>query len=770
MQALNVQPGTAVNASATLNIPPAQIVSIEHPCIIKNFQKGFQSLGGEQQLKHVLENDIGDGKDVEVKRGVEPVAGVSLRPDDPFAKKLSSTGVQTGNVLIKITVPKRTGRKRKRGSNEPYTVPPGLPDTRPESITSQDLLRRIQDNAESYKIEPVGVITDTHRFHTLPDFQIRTDDVPIMQELRRHIMTPSYDSLKAFDLKATKSSSTPTPFPGPPSFLPVNQSLHRQRAPTKDYDGVLSNLAAPDRHAAAAPAPQLRDLRIDHEDTEYPSRANRHLPKVEYMDTIVSNTIVPKLKAKLDARPIITRLVYWALLKGHRDTNIRRSLPYVSFYLDKGPWRNTIVKLGVDPRKDPKMRIYQTISFSKASMVAVKRGPLWDNPEKDVRTFDGTKIVEPSEMWQLCDFTHPILARLVNDSPIRDQYNDRYGWYYTGTIAKILVITRDMMVQLTTPNRKQRMTDAEYEFLAKLPDNAKTVAEYIQRAVEYEPHIQKLAEAIGDEAVSPTYMGVRGYEEVYAGKMMAELEYEVELEQGALGMEGIENGETSGRADDGDEGGNGDGYGQHVREGGDGDEAGDDEDGAQGAGHTPDGEGTNMWERRKAGLASRLNSNEADSPVTNVSESHRDDKTAQQSPAAGRNDDAVTKALDSNEANSPLAVPGEQVRDGTIIQELSTPVAAATDPRNHDPIGTHEYELVDEVNEANSPLTDVGQQDRDDTTMQQGAPSSPPATHVLFEGRRIDIHAIATQAATDTVANEAAPTPLDTSTADAAQS
>jgi hypothetical protein len=37
------------------DVPEERIVSIEHPCIVKNLSNGFKSLGGEQQLKHVSE-------------------------------------------------------------------------------------------------------------------------------------------------------------------------------------------------------------------------------------------------------------------------------------------------------------------------------------------------------------------------------------------------------------------------------------------------------------------------------------------------------------------------------------------------------------------------------------------------------------------------------------------------------------------------------------------------------------------------------------------
>jgi hypothetical protein len=40
-------------SAPSYDVPQERIVSIEHPCIVKNFSNGFKSLGGEQQLKHV---------------------------------------------------------------------------------------------------------------------------------------------------------------------------------------------------------------------------------------------------------------------------------------------------------------------------------------------------------------------------------------------------------------------------------------------------------------------------------------------------------------------------------------------------------------------------------------------------------------------------------------------------------------------------------------------------------------------------------------------
>ena len=39
--------------SRTLIVPHDRIVAIEHPCIIRDADKGIRALGGEHQIKHV---------------------------------------------------------------------------------------------------------------------------------------------------------------------------------------------------------------------------------------------------------------------------------------------------------------------------------------------------------------------------------------------------------------------------------------------------------------------------------------------------------------------------------------------------------------------------------------------------------------------------------------------------------------------------------------------------------------------------------------------
>ena len=146
-----------------LVVPPEPLIVIEHPCIVKNVGKAIKSLGGALLLDQLL-NDPRLDKSIEA----------SLRPDDPFAKTILAGPVGTGNVLLKISVPKMTGRKRKRNSNEPFqfhsshyakeSTSNGESTKLVKESRHKRLLRALSDNPTTYTITPVGCIKETHRF------------------------------------------------------------------------------------------------------------------------------------------------------------------------------------------------------------------------------------------------------------------------------------------------------------------------------------------------------------------------------------------------------------------------------------------------------------------------------------------------------------------------------------------------------------------------------------------------------------------------------
>jgi general transcription factor 3C polypeptide 5 (transcription factor C subunit 1) len=120
-------------------------------------------------------------------------AGLSLRPNDPLVKKLVSKELAVQNVCLRVTIPKRTGRKRKRASNDAFDYHASEQDssTAPPLLTANQLLRRLNDNVDTYTVQPVAPIKQTHRFRALPDFQLQAASQPVMRQIGRHLVNPT---------------------------------------------------------------------------------------------------------------------------------------------------------------------------------------------------------------------------------------------------------------------------------------------------------------------------------------------------------------------------------------------------------------------------------------------------------------------------------------------------------------------------------------------------------------------------------------------------
>lgn len=82
-----------------------------------------------------------------------------------MSRPSQSSNSQTNNVLLKVTVPRRTGRRRKRGVEEPFTeMHPSSGDHGWPRRSAKDLRRSLRDNVERYQLEPVGMVNRTHVF------------------------------------------------------------------------------------------------------------------------------------------------------------------------------------------------------------------------------------------------------------------------------------------------------------------------------------------------------------------------------------------------------------------------------------------------------------------------------------------------------------------------------------------------------------------------------------------------------------------------------
>lgn len=167
-------------AAPSYAVPSHQIISVEHPCIVNDVSKALQTLGGSSNVSKVGYFTYISAESVpylvQLVEKDDVSATLYLRREDPMSRPIESRNVFTQNVVLRVIVPKRTGRRRKRGSQDPYqkvdeattgrSYTSRLSESTRKSRDAQTLLRTLRDTQNKYEIQPVGVIEQTHRFRS----------------------------------------------------------------------------------------------------------------------------------------------------------------------------------------------------------------------------------------------------------------------------------------------------------------------------------------------------------------------------------------------------------------------------------------------------------------------------------------------------------------------------------------------------------------------------------------------------------------------------
>jgi len=115
---------------------------------------------------------------------------------------------------------------------------------------------------------------------------------------------------------------------------------------------------------------------------------------------------------------------------------LKYAFPQVSYYWRSGPWRDTCVKFGVDPRTSRDYAIYQVVAFKMQAVKSVKAGKYVKGKKFSMllsstladffmfvcrhdksHIFDGKHLVEDGRIYQFCDITDPLVSALVKPEP-----------------------------------------------------------------------------------------------------------------------------------------------------------------------------------------------------------------------------------------------------------------------------------------------------------------------------------------------------------------
>ncbi|KAG9234973.1 RNA polymerase III transcription factor IIIC subunit-domain-containing protein [Amylocarpus encephaloides] len=480
-------------------VAPREVFAVEHPMVVKNLDNALKTFGSNKPFEGIVK-----------AHNVEGCVPLYLKVDDPMCPAILSHNTTTNNVLLKITVPKPTGRKRKRGSQDPWIDAPGqaepsdavnvpinpnveiekepsdVTDGSPSTVSKEEplpsaigpsrLLRTLRENVGNYEIEAVGQIKQTHRFRGLADYQHSTSRTDFLPRFKETVLTGELDKIKQFRLRPDRGWKKNDQYMPPPTLtryaLPFGWQWQQNPYTTSYVDPETGKTLVGNKS---------RPSRLKMEYLKCSAASPSVCPPPPSDPDLQS--LLKDLKGALDERPLWTRRALKNRVSHNPNVgNMRYALQYVAYQFRGGPWRDIVIKIGIDPRTDPKYRDYQVMFFHFDKDIMGTPGRSWqddaenslahsnavDQIQSQSHTFDGNSVAPDGKIWQLCDITDPLLKRLIRDSPYRETCDEKVdGWFNNGSGAKIKAIMR---TKLDAIQLKKELNDIDFEVALEVPD------------------------------------------------------------------------------------------------------------------------------------------------------------------------------------------------------------------------------------------------------------------------------------------------------------
>ncbi|KAL8400543.1 hypothetical protein RB594_000800 [Gaeumannomyces avenae] len=464
-------------------IPSRVVSAVEHPMVVLDSDKAMKTFGSSFNFHTILDHE-----------SAQLSVPLYLRYDNPVVRPIISHNAASHNVLLRIDVPRRTGRKRKRGSDGPWQEPDeasldALRESQRLQIHSQkrldspsSLRRKLRDNVGRYEVEAVGLIRNTHRYRGLADFQYSTVNSPFMNQVVDKILPGDVAMLRQFAFRPEVAQPPNVEIIPPPVFSHMSlpfQYGYSQNPYVRTVDGAEKTINVQARVRSAG-------YFISHNRYPVPDAPSRQPDATDpQMAAVVSELRLAMAERPLWTRRSLTNRIMRAA--PFSDNLIKTAIPYVAYQFKAGPWRDAMIPYGLDPRSDPKYRIYQTLSFKtrradanaasqpwaslrRAEAAAARRAaervsinPLPVNPDngeaddvpydqqhRDTHIFDGNSFYTDGKVWQVCDITDPLLRDLFARAAVRPSCDDAgSGWFHRGLWAKARAVMKCKMLAIT---------------------------------------------------------------------------------------------------------------------------------------------------------------------------------------------------------------------------------------------------------------------------------------------------------------------------------
>lgn len=165
---------------------------------------------------------------------------------------------------------------------------------------------------------------------------------------------------------------------------------------------------------------KLYTIRVRYDVAEVPEGPDPYTPELSEQDKEVQST-VRDIQQLMKDRPIWTRRALFNRLN-YRDRFFKIPVQYVGYMFLSGPWKDSIIKYGLDPRKDPKYSIYQTLIFqlvdNQGKPIKATNGAISRN--RSSHLFDGLTVAGDGRVWQICDVTDRLLTQMLSGTRLKN--------------------------------------------------------------------------------------------------------------------------------------------------------------------------------------------------------------------------------------------------------------------------------------------------------------------------------------------------------------
>lgn len=184
---------------------------------------------------------------------------------------------------------------------------------------------------------------------------------------------------------------------------------------------------------------------VPYDEPLVPTVPSSKIPALATLDAEMKR-LVDQLQECMNERPIWTRRALTNQLQSREWCTTGKHLyQYVGYTFRSGPWRETVIRYGVDPRSNPKYRIFQTMMFqfdnqgnprkemkrkrhqAKTARGGPRLGPINSQKLKcGSHIFDGVHAEADGKTWQVCDVTDPIIQKILATTNIRRRCHVSY--------------------------------------------------------------------------------------------------------------------------------------------------------------------------------------------------------------------------------------------------------------------------------------------------------------------------------------------------------